>query len=193
VSNIPAGTYVIDPSHTEVGFSVRHAGISKVRGKFEKFEGQIVVADNVAESSAIVTIDASSINTGDANRDGHLRSADFWDAENKPTWTFVTNGLEGDGDEFTLKGDLTINGVTKPVALDAEFNGAATDPFGSQRIGFSASTEISRKEFGLTWNAALETGGLLVGDKVKILLEVEATPKADDAAVSAEVEASTNA
>jgi polyisoprenoid-binding protein YceI len=193
MSTIPAGTYVIDPSHTEVGFSVRHAGISKVRGKFEKFEGKLEVAENLAESSAIVTIDASSINTGDANRDGHLRSADFWDAENKPTWTFVSSGLEGDGEEFTLKGDLTINGVTKPVALDAEFNGAVTDPFGAKRIGFSASTEISRKEFGLTWNAALEAGGVLVGDKVKILLEVEATPQADDAAESAEAEASVNA
>jgi polyisoprenoid-binding protein YceI len=180
VSTIPAGTYVVDPSHTEVGFTVRHAGISKVRGKFDKFEGKIVIAENLAESSSIVTIDASSINTGDANRDGHLRSADFWDAESKPTWTFVTSGLEGDGEEFTLNGDLTINGVTKPVALDVEFNGAATDPFGSKRIGFSASTEVSRKEFGLTWNAALETGGLLVGDKVKIALEVEATPEAGD-------------
>ncbi|WP_052436954.1 YceI family protein [Georgenia sp. SUBG003] len=188
MSTIPAGTYVIDPSHTEVGFSVRHAGISKVRGKFDKFEGKIEVSENLPESSAIVTIDAASINTGDANRDGHLRSADFWDAENKPTWTFVTNGLEGDGEEFTLKGDLTINGVTKPVALEAEFNGATTDPFGTKRIGFSASTEISRKEFGLTWNAALEAGGVLVGDKVKILLEVEATPQAEDAAESAEGE-----
>ena len=193
MSSIPAGTYVIDPSHTEVGFSVRHAGISKVRGKFEKFEGQIVVAENVAESSATVTIDASSINTGDANRDGHLRSADFWDAENKPTWTFVTGGLEGDGEEFSLKGDLTINGVTKPVALDVEYNGAVTDPFGSKRIGFSANTEISRKEFGLTWNAALEAGGVLVGDKVKILLEVEATPKAEEAAEAADAEANVNA
>ncbi|MPV38238.1 YceI family protein [Georgenia subflava] len=188
MSSIPAGTYVIDPSHTEVGFTVRHAGISKVRGKFEKFEGQIVVAENFAESTSVVTIDASSINTGDANRDGHLRSADFWDAENKPTWTFATTGVEGEGEEFTLKGDLTINGVTKPVALDAEFNGSVVDAFGSPRIGFSAATEISRKEFGLTWNAAMETGGFLVGDKVRILLEIEATPEQADAEASAEAE-----
>ncbi|KAE8764361.1 YceI family protein [Georgenia thermotolerans] len=176
MATVPAGSYVIDGSHTDVAFTVRHAGISKVRGKFEKVEGTITVGENLADSAASVTIDAASINTGDANRDGHLRSADFWDAESKPTWTFVSTGVEGDGEEFVLKGDLTINGVTNPVALDAEFNGSVVDAFGSPRIGFSATTEISRKEFGLTWNAAMETGGFLVGDKVKVQLEIEATP-----------------
>jgi polyisoprenoid-binding protein YceI len=176
MATVPAGTYVIDGSHTDVAFTVRHAGISKVRGKFEKVEGTIVVGENLADSSTRISIDAASINTGDANRDGHLRSADFWDAESKPTWTFVSTGVEGDGEEFVLKGDLTINGVTKPVALDVEFNGSVVDAFGYPRIGFSAGTEISRKDFDLTWNAAMETGGFLVGDKVKIHLEVEANP-----------------
>ncbi|MFH5821993.1 YceI family protein [Georgenia sp. AZ-5] len=189
MASIPAGTYVIDQAHTDVSFTVRHAGISKVRGKFEKFDGSLTVAEDFAASSATVTIDASSINTGDANRDGHLRSADFWDAENKPTWTFVSTGVEGSGEEFTLKGDLTINGVTKPIELDVEFNGAVVDAFGANRVGFSAATEISRKDFGLTWNAAMETGGFLVGDKVKILLEVEATPTETAAAGAADAEA----
>ena len=173
---IPAGTYVIDGSHTDVSFTVRHAGISKVRGKFEKVDGTIVVAENFADSKTTVNIDASSINTGDANRDGHLRSADFWDADSKPTWTFVTTGVEGAGTEFKINGELTINEVTKPVVLDAEFNGSVVDAFGAPRVGFSAGTEISRKDFGLTWNAAMETGGFLVGDKIKISLEVEANP-----------------
>lgn len=178
MTTIPAGSYVIDTSHTDIAFTVRHAGISKVRGKFEKFDGKIVVAENLADSSVNVSIDASSINTGDANRDGHLRSADFWDAAGKPTWKFVSTGVQGDGDSFVVNGELTINGVTKPVALETTFNGSVVDAFGAPRIGFSASTQISRKEFDLTWNAAMETGGFLVGDKVSITLEVEANPEA---------------
>lgn len=189
MSTIPAGTYQIDPSHSEVGFTVRHAGISKTRGTFEKFDGTITVAEHFADSKVEVTIDSASVNTGDANRDNHLRSADFWDAENKPTWTFVSTSVEGEGEEFVVNGDLTINGVTKPVALHVQYNGSGTDPFGFNRVGFSASTEISRKEFGLTWNAAMETGGFLVGDKVKIQLEVEAVPSQGEAQQSAEAEA----
>lgn len=178
MSTIPAGSYVLDVAHTDVAFTVRHAGISKVRGKFEKFEGKIVVADDFAASQVNVSIDSSSVNTGDANRDGHLRSADFWDAEAKPSWTFVSTGIQGSGESFVVNGNLTINGVTKPVALDATFNGSVVDAFGAPRIGFSATTDISRKEFDLTWNAAMETGGFLVGDKVSIVLEVEANPEA---------------
>ncbi|GAA4418352.1 YceI family protein [Georgenia halophila] len=189
MADIPPGTYVIDPAHTEIGFSVRHAGISKVRGKFEKFTGTLQVNDDLASSAVNVTIDAASVSTGDPNRDGHLRSADFWDAENKPEWTFVSTGVTGDGEELTVAGDLTINGVTRPVELAAEFNGAAVDPFGSRRIGFSATTVVNRKDFDLTWNAALETGGILVGEKVTINLEIEATPQASDARESAEAEA----
>jgi len=168
------GTYTIDPSHSEVGFSVRHAGIAKVRGQFTEFSGEIVVAENFADSAVNVEIKSASVDTRDENRDNHLRSADFWDAENKPTWTFVGRRVAGTGPEFTVHGDLTINGVTKPAALEVEYNGAATDPFGNPRVGFSAKTELSRKEFGLTWNAALETGGVLVGDKVRISLEISA-------------------
>lgn len=116
MSTIPAGTYQIDASHTEVGFTVRHAGISRVRGKFEKFDGTITVGDNLADSRVEVTIDSASVNTGEPNRDNHLRSADFWDAVNKPTWTFVSTSVEGEGEEFVLNGDLTINGITRPVA-----------------------------------------------------------------------------
>jgi polyisoprenoid-binding protein YceI len=181
MSTVPSGTYTIDQSHSDVAFTVRHAGISKVRGKFERFEGQVVVAEPFTASTVTVTIDAASINTGDANRDGHLRSADFWDAESKPTWTFVSTAVEGSGEDFVIKGDLTINGVTKPVELATEFNGSVVDAFGTPRIGFSAETEISRKDFGLTWNAAMETGGFLVGDKVKIGLEVAAVPAQVDA------------
>ncbi|MEE6282551.1 YceI family protein [Georgenia sunbinii] len=176
------GTYVIDSSHSEVGFTVRHAGISKVRGQFTDFAGQVVVAENFADSTVDVTIQSASVSTNDANRDGHLRSADFWDAENKPTWTFVTTGVEGSGEEFTVNGDMTINGVTKPVKLATEFNGGAVDAFGVTRVGFSATTDISRKEFGLTWNAALEAGGVLVGDKIRISLEISAMVPAEEPA-----------
>ena len=174
MSTLAAGTYTIDPSHSEVGFTVRHAGISKVRGQFTDFSGEIVVAENFADSRVTVEIQSASVDTRDENRDNHLRSADFWDAESKPTWTFVSTGVTGTAEEFTVQGDLTINGVTKPATLEVEYNGAATDPFGNQRVGFSATTEVSRKEFGLTWNAALETGGVLVGDKIRIAMEVSA-------------------
>ncbi len=175
MSTTPApGTYTIDPSHTEIGFTVRHAGISKVRGQFTDFAGDITVAENFADSAVNVTIQSASVDTRDENRDNHLRSADFWDSENKPTWTFVSTGVEGTGEEFTVRGDLTINGVTKPASLEVEYNGAATDPFGNKRVGFSASTEVSRKDFDLTWNAALETGGVLVGDKIRIAMEISA-------------------
>ncbi|MDD9206131.1 YceI family protein [Georgenia sp. 10Sc9-8] len=189
---MPAGTYTIDTSHSEVGFTVRHAGISKVRGQFREFDGTLVIAEDPTASSVEVTIAAASVDTGDQGRDNHLRSADFWDAENKPTWTFVSKRVEGDGEELTVHGDLTINGVTREVPLEVEYNGAGTDPFGIARLGFSASTEISRKDFDLTWNAAMETGGFLVGDKVKILIEAETVAKQDedDAAAAADVEAS---
>ncbi|MFC7407023.1 YceI family protein [Georgenia alba] len=189
MTTITTGTYEIDASHTEIGFSVRHAGISKVRGKFASFSGTITVAESFTDSSVQVTIDSASVDTGDEKRDGHLRSPDFWDAENKPEWTFVSTGISGDPEEFTVSGDLTINGVTRPVELAAEFNGSVVDPFGFQRIGFSAQTTISRKDFDLTWNAPIEAGGVLVGDKVTITLDVEATPATTDADAAAEAEA----
>lgn len=179
MSSTPAaGTYVIDASHSEVGFSVRHAGIARVRGQFTEFEGTFTVAEDFADSAANVTIKSASIDTRDENRDNHLRSPEFWDAESKPEWTFVSTGVEGSLPEFTLNGDLTVNGVTKPVALEVEYNGSAVDPFGHPRAGFSAAVEISRKDFELTWNAPLEAGGVLVGDKVKISLEISAIHQA---------------
>lgn len=178
MSHIPAGTYTIDPSHSEVSFTVRHAGIAKVRGVFTEFSGDVVVAEDLENSVAHAEIVASSVQTGDKNRDNHLRSGDFFNVETKPTWTFAGTGVKADGDDLVLVGDLTINGVTKPVELDLEYNGTAVDPFGNERVGFSAQTEVSRKEFGLTWNAALETGGVLVSDKAKISLEISAVKQA---------------
>lgn len=178
MQTIPAGTYAIDTSHSEVSFSVRHAGIAKVRGRFEEFEGAVVVGENLAASSATATIVASSVDTGDSTRDNHLRSGDFFNVETRPTWTFVSNGVRADRGDLVLLGDLTINGVTKPVELEVDYNGTAVDPWGQQRVGFSAATEVNRKDFGLTWNVALEAGGFLVGDKVKIALEVSAVKQA---------------
>lgn len=176
--SIPTGTYDIDPAHSELGFTVRHTGIAKVRGRFEGANGTFTVAEPFTDSSVNVTIDAASVKTGNEQRDAHLTSPDFWDAATKPTWTFASTSVEGEGEEFVINGDLTINGVTKPVALDVEFNGAGTGPDGAQRVGFSATTEISRKDYDLTWNVALEGGGLLVGDNVKIAIEVAAVKQA---------------
>lgn len=174
MSTIPAGTYVIDASHSEVSFSVRHVGISKVRGQFREFAGEVVVGDDFTASSAHATIAASSVDTGDAKRDAHLRSADFFAIDERPEWSFTSNAVKTAGNDFVLLGDLTINGVTKPVELEVEYNGTATDPYGQARVGFSAETEISRKDYGLTWNVALEAGGFLVGDTAKVGLEVSA-------------------
>jgi polyisoprenoid-binding protein YceI len=171
---LTAGTWTIDTAHSDVAFIVRHAGISKVRGRATGFAGQITVGDDVEDSKVAVTIDSASIATGDEKRDAHLRSADFFEVEKYPEWTFSSTSVTPSGDDFVIAGDLTLHGVTRPVALTTEFNGGADDPMGNTRVGFSASTQISRKEFGLTWNAALETGGLLVSDNVKIELEVSA-------------------
>ncbi|WP_298454619.1 YceI family protein [uncultured Cellulomonas sp.] len=168
------GTWTIDASHSEAGFTTRHAGIAKVRGSVAITEGTVEIGDDVASSSVTAVLDPTTIDTRDANRDGHLRSADFFDVESFPTWTFTSTSVTARGDDYVLVGDLTIHGVTRSVELDLEFNGTATDPFGNARAGFSASTEISRKDFGLTWNAALETGGFLVSDNVKIALEISA-------------------
>ena len=169
-------TYVIDADHSTLGFTIRHAGIGKTRGQFDEFNGTIEVADDSTPtgSTASATIKAASVNTRNNDRDNHLRSADFFDVETYPEWTFATTGVSGSKESFTLTGDLTIHGVTKSVDLEVEFLGAATDPFGNDRAAFEASTVISRKDFGLTWNAALEAGGVLVGDKVTITLEIEA-------------------
>lgn len=174
MTTIPVGAYDIDATHSVVGFSVRHAGVARVRGTFNEFSGSITVAENFADSRAQVEIQSASVDTGQEARDDHLRSADFWHAEQYPTWSFTTTSVEGSGEEFSLNGDLTINGVTKPVSLDVEVEGVGLGPDGKQRVGFSAKTEISRKDFGLTWNVAMEGGGLLVSDKVRINLDIAA-------------------
>lgn len=170
-AGLTPGIWTLDMSHSEIGFTVRHAGISKVRGRFTDASATAHVRDSLKESSLHATVKTASFDSGEPNRDAHVRGADFFDVENFPEMTFRATGVEGDGEDYTLTGDLTIRGITKPIELEVEFSGVAVDPFGATRAGFSAETEISRKEFGLTWNAALETGGFLVSDKVKINLE----------------------
>jgi len=176
VSNteIPAGTWTIDPSHSEVGFSVRHLMVSKVKGNFEKFEGTINITDEPSQSSVNVEVDLDSINTRDEQRDGHLRSADFFEVEKNPKMTFASTAVSGSGTDYTVTGDLTIKGVTKPVDLELEFNGISPDPWGGTRAGFSAETEISRSDYGIDFSMPLDGGGVVVGDKIKVILEVEA-------------------
>jgi polyisoprenoid-binding protein YceI len=170
-SGLTPGVWNLDMSHSEIGFTVRHAGISKVRGRFTDASAEARVGQSLADASLHATVKTASFESGDANRDGHVKGPDFFDVEEFPEMTFRATSVEGDGEDYTLTGDLTIRGVTKPVELEVEFTGVAVDPFGATRAGFSAETDISRKEFGLTWNAALEAGGLLVSDKVKINVE----------------------
>ncbi|WP_139006427.1 YceI family protein [Arthrobacter crystallopoietes] len=165
------GTWNLDISHTEIGFVVRHAGISKVRGQFTEADATLVVGDSLATSSVEATVKTASFDSNDDNRDGHVKSADFFDVEQFPHMTFKANQVQGSSEEFKLGGELTIKDTTKPVTFDVEFGGMAVDPFGSTRAGFSATTQISRKDFGITWNAALEAGGVLVGDKVTITVD----------------------
>jgi len=168
-----AGTWDIDPVHTEVGFSVRHLMVSKVRGRFTKFEGELVTAGNPLESSVTATIDLDSIVTGDENRDGHLRSADFFDVANHPVMTWRSTGVRQGGDRYVVDGELTLHGVTRNVPLDVELNGFIESPMGT-RVGFSATGELSRKDFGIDINMPLDGGGVVIGDKVSLNLEVEA-------------------
>jgi polyisoprenoid-binding protein YceI len=169
-TGIPTGTWTIDPSHSEVGFTARHL-MSKVRGLFEKFEGTIVTGEN---ASANATIDLNSINTRDENRDAHLRSADFFDVEDSGPMTFVSTKVEQGGNGLLVTGDLTIKGVTKPVTLDVEYFGTDTDPWGGTRIGFEGTAQISRKEWGVDFNIPMDGGRLLVGDKIDITVAVQA-------------------
>ncbi len=167
--------WTIDNAHSAVEFAVKHMMFATAKGRFGTVSGTISLDnENVANSSVDVTIDATSIDTRDEKRDGHLKSADFFDVENHPVITFKSTQVEPKGDDLKVTGDLTIRGVTQPVVLDAEFNGQGTNPWGAQVISYSATTKINRKEFGLTWNASLETGGVLVGEDVKISIEIEA-------------------
>jgi polyisoprenoid-binding protein YceI len=172
------GEYTLDPTHSRLGFSTRHAMVTTVRGQFKDFTGEAVVdTANPAASNVVVNIKAESVDTGVADRDGHLRSADFFDVENYPEITFTSTDVSRDGDDWTIAGDLTIKDVTRPISIEFEANGSARDPFGNLRIGFEGRTTISRKDWGLTWNAALETGGLLVSDKIKLDFDISAIAK----------------
>jgi len=176
---LPApGTWEIDAVHSNVSFVVRHLMVSKVRGKFGKFSGTIQVAEQPEDSKVQASIDAASIDTGDPNRDAHVRSADFLDVENHPTITFSASGpVQKRGTDFTLTGDLTIRGTTKPVTLDAEYLGVVTHPQMGTRMGLSASGEINKDDFGVSFNAALETGGFVLGKTIRLEVEVEAIYK----------------
>lgn len=169
LTDLTPGSWTIDPAHSEVAFVARHLMVAKVRGKFTAFTGTITVGDSFEDSTVQATVKLASVDTGAPDRDAHLRSADFFDVENTPDMTFASTKVS----EGSLDGDLTIKGVTRPVTLDLTFNGVVTDPYGNTKAGFEAETEISRKEWGLTWNAALEGGGVVVSDTIKVTVDVE--------------------
>ncbi len=170
-----AGTYTIDPTHTSVEFIGRHLMITKVRGRLPDVSGTITIDDEPTRSHVEVEIQVATLDTGDAQRDDSLRSVDFFDVEHYPTITFRSTQVEpGTSETWMVTGDLTVRGVTRPVTLEVDFDGANASPFGDERIAFSAATDVNREDWGLTWNVALETGGVLVGKKVRIELNVQA-------------------
>ncbi len=168
------GIWTLDPTHTEIGFTVRHL-MSKVRGKFETFEGTVTTGNDISDARVDVSVDLSSINTGTVDRDNHLRSSDFFDVDTNPTMTFTsTNVIEKDAGELVVTGDLTIKGVTKSLQLDAEFLGEGADPWGGTRVGVEATGQISRKEFGVDFNIPLDGDKVMIGDKITIVINAEA-------------------
>ncbi|GHE14899.1 YceI family protein [Streptomyces alanosinicus] len=175
-----SGDYTIDPAHTTIGFTARHAMVTNVKGGFHDFSGTLHLdGADPAGSTAALDVTMASIDTGNADRDGHLKSADFFKTDEFPAMTFRSTKAEAlGGDEYRITGDLSLLGVTKPITIDLEFNGAATDPFGNERVGFEGKAEILRSEWGLTWNAALETGGVLVSDKIKLNFDISAIKNA---------------
>ncbi|MET9853109.1 YceI family protein [Streptomyces sp. NPDC006450] len=174
------GDYVIDPSHSSIGFTVRHAMVTNVRGSFADHEGSLHLdGADPSRSTASIDVKIASIDTGIGDRDGHLRSGDFFDAETFPLMTFRSTGAQQlGGDTYRITGELTIKDVTRPLSIDLEFGGAATDVYGNERVGFEGSAEILRSDWGLTWNAALETGGVMVSDKVKLTFDISAIKQA---------------
>jgi polyisoprenoid-binding protein YceI len=173
IAGYTAGTWVLDPTHSDITFSVRHLAISKVRGSFEKFDVTVVTAENPLDSTVTATIDMASINTNQADRDGHLKTSDFFAIDEFPTMTFTSTGIRLDGDDLLIDGDLTLRGVTKSITLKGEFGGIITDGYGQTKAGASASTKINRLDYGVNWNAALEAGGLTLGNDVSINLEIQ--------------------
>lgn len=174
IPNFVAGTWDIDSVHSDVSFVVRHMMVSKVRGRFEKVSGEIVTGDSIENSTVNATIDVTTISSGNEQRDDHIRSADFFETEKFPEWSFTSTGVLAKGDDHVLVGDLTIKGVTKPVEFDLEVNGIGPDAYGGTRAGFSATTTIKRSEFGVDIATPMESGGVVVGEKVGIELEIQA-------------------
>jgi polyisoprenoid-binding protein YceI len=168
------GTWQIDPTHSDVSFSVRHMMVSKVRGSFTEFEGTIVTADEPTDSTVTASITLNSIDTRNEQRDNHIRSADFFDVEQHPEMTYRSTSLSGNGENWTLDGELSLHGVTRRVPLSLEVNGFTADPFGGQRVGFSATAEINRRDFGIDISMPMDGGGVVVGDKITVNLEIEA-------------------
>lgn len=174
IQGLTAGTWTIDPSHSEVSFTVRHLMVSKVRGTFRTFSGQITVDDNLQASVVSADIDMNTIDTRDETRDNHLRSHDFFEVTSYPTMTYRSTGVRQDGADYVVDGELTLKGVTRPVALAVEFGGVGSDPWGGTRAGFTATTTINRNDFGVDIKMPLDGGGVVVGDKIAITLEIEA-------------------
>jgi polyisoprenoid-binding protein YceI len=169
-----AATWTIDPVHSEVGFSVRHMMVSKVRGRFTRFSGEIVTAEDPAQSSVTAEIDLRSINTGQEQRDEHIKSADFFEVETYPTMTYRSSGIKVEDGEYVLYGDLTLKGVTRTVPLTLELQGFGPDAYGGYRAGFTATGELNRSDFNVSFNAPMANGGVVVGDKIQLHLEIEA-------------------
>ncbi|AVH56308.1 MULTISPECIES: YceI family protein [Streptomyces] len=174
------GTYTLDPSHSAIGFVARHAMVTNVKGGFTEFEGTLNLdGTDPSRSTASIDVTMTSVETGNADRDGHLKSADFFKTDEHPKMTFRSTKAEAlGGDGYRITGDLSIMGTTKPITIDLECHGAAQDPYGNVRVGFEGKAEILRSEWGLTWNAALETGGVLVSDKIKLVLDISAIKNA---------------
>jgi polyisoprenoid-binding protein YceI len=175
LSDLTPGVWNVDPAHSSIGFVARHLMVTKVRGRVGTFSGTITIAEDPLQSKVEATADLSSITTGDDTRDNHLKSADFFNVEQHPQMTLVSTGIEPKGgDDYILHTNLTIAGVTKPVDFDLEYNGVSPDPWGGTRAGFSAEATVNRKDWGIEWNVALETGGVMVGEKVKIEIDIQA-------------------
>lgn len=175
-----SGDYTIDPAHSTIGFVARHAMVTNVKGGFQEFDGTLHLdGSDPSKSTASLDVKMASVETGSADRDGHLKSSDFFKTDEFPTMTFRSTKAEAlGGDDYRITGELSIMGTTKPLSIDLEFNGAAKDPFGNERVGFEGKSEILRSEWGLTWNAALETGGVLVSDKIKLVFDISAIKNA---------------
>ena len=178
IPNYIAGTWEVDPVHSDVSFTVRHMMVSKVRGRFGGFTGEMVTGEDITTSSVRAEIDATSIDTGNEQRDGHVRSADFFDVENHPTWTYTSTGVRTDGDDLVIDGELTIKGVTRSVPLALEVNGFGPDAFGGTRAGFTGTTTINRSDFGVDIAMPLDGGGVVVSEKVQISIEIEGVLRA---------------